>query len=282
MSLDFVSKPDAAQAQTPGDMPPRRGAGSAPSSIEQASNRDPSAPQVLQPWGQGVLYQRRDAEGHYQVRRRADDPARYRESDLLVFKSARSVTLQRDATHRLADSPIPGVPNPFRTVGSPLYNAMNEVLKRAEDPSNRIEAPASSATPAASSPLEAANRFAHGSARGLSLDNLESLARVAPYPAMVAQIAEGAYGLASGAFSLVRNGNAMRLAAGNVSVLDALRNPALAGLPQVGRFVRGLQPEQYAAMPTAALRASGSSSRTTRKSADEPSHLRRYRCYLLR
>lgn len=295
-------------------MPPRRGAGSAPSSIAQASNRDPSTPQVLQPWGQGVLYQRRDAEGHYQVRWRADDPARYRESDLLVFESARSVTLQRDATHRLADSPIPGVPNPFRTVGSPLYNAMNEVSKRAEDPSNRIEAPASSATPAASSPLEAVNRFAHGFARGLSLDNLEGLARVAPYlpsgngtvapfavtpeaqrglaltqdvqqlasqrsgdavaqfnsriskalgyppdspevragrtVAMVAQLAEGAYGLASGAFSLVRSGNAMRLAANNVSVLNALRNPALADLPQVGRFVRELKPEQYAAMPT--------------------------------
>jgi hypothetical protein len=249
----------------------------------RASSAQGHEPQVLQPWGQGVLYQQRNAQGQYEVRWRADDPARYRQSDLPVFESARAVNLQRDATRRLADSSIPGVSNPFRTVGSPLYNAMNKVLERAEDPSNRIETPAGN-TPASSSPLESAARFAHGVMRGLSLDNVEGLARLAPYlpsgngtviplpitpeaqrgidltrgiqastsrqvgdavaqfndgvsrtvgfapdspevsagrtAAVVAQLAEGAYGAARGALSLARGGGAVRAAATDIEAVE--------------------------------------------------------------
>jgi serine/threonine protein phosphatase 1 len=133
--------------------------------------------QVLQAWGNGVLYQAFTNQGTFQLRWRANEPAQYRQSDFLLFESPRPISLQRDATGNgpLANWPMGGDNR------SPVRRAMDDVLDRAEAKSNRIEVPEPPGTPMSDNPLVRFYRGVGGAIRGLTGDAVEALARIAPY-----------------------------------------------------------------------------------------------------
>ena len=130
--------------------------------------------QVLQPWGEGTLYQVYTRNGNFELRWRANEPTRFKQSDFLVFESRRPLDLQRDVSG--------GGNFPWeRDNSSPLRRELERVLKEAHADSNRIAVPQPPGTPMSDNPLVRFYRGAGGAVRGLTGDTVEFLARIAIY-----------------------------------------------------------------------------------------------------
>lgn len=136
----------------------------------------------VQPFGDRArVYQVRNGEGNYELRLRLNEPEQYRQSDFLVFENAgRPIDMRRDYSQRLADG-IGPIPNPFRTVGSPVFDKLNGTLKQALDADNRAPQGAQWGMPMSDNPLERFWRGAGGAVRAVTGDTAEFLARIAPY-----------------------------------------------------------------------------------------------------
>ncbi len=130
-------------------------------------------PQIIQPWGEGVLYQIHTERGSFELRWRANEPGRFVRSDILVFESQRPIELRRDA--RILSS------WPFGDERTPVRRAIDRVYDEAHAASNRISVPQPPSTPMSDNPLVRFYRGAGGAIRGLTGDTVEFLARIAPY-----------------------------------------------------------------------------------------------------
>ncbi|TVR12010.1 MAG: hypothetical protein EA385_00385 [Salinarimonadaceae bacterium] len=136
----------------------------------------------VQPFGNSAsIYQVLNRSGNYELRLRLNDPQQYRQSDFLVFENAgRPIDMSQDYASRLADGVGP-IPNPFRTVGSPLYSALNDTLNQALDRGNRAPQTGPSGTSMSDNAAVRAGRAMGGAVRAVTGDIAEALGRAAPY-----------------------------------------------------------------------------------------------------